>query len=139
MACYVCRWILTILSSLSEADLPCGNNSLVKTKAQHILRRLKLDDPHLKAIFFGYSSNLTEQLVKPILRYTENPSRPAKEQVWTSFHLLPSTGVLREEWICLCRNIDLQMNVYMDRKLGTCIGHQVLIRMTQLFRIVEVG
>ena len=139
VACRVCRWIFTTLSNFSDANLPHDDNSLTKVNAQHVVRRLKIDDPLLSAIFFDYCFNLTEKLSPPILRYAEQPSRPAKELVWTSFHSLCSTGVLKRDWVVFCRSIDLQEDIYTHGLLGTYIGHQVLIKMTQMFGFSDAG
>ena len=138
VACRVCRWIFTILSNFSDSNLPYDDNSLTKVNAQHVIRRLKIDDPLLSAIFFDYCFNLTDKLSPPILRYAGQPSRSAKELVWTSFHSMCSTGVLKRDWVVFCRSIDLQEDVYTHGLL-TYIGHQVLVKMTQMFGLSDAG
>ena len=89
----------TILGNLSDANLPYDDNSSTKVNVQHVIRRLKIDDPLLSAIFFDYCINLTDKLSPPILRYVGQPSRPAKELFWTSFHSMCCTGVLKRDWV----------------------------------------
>ena len=45
----------TILGNLSDSNLPYDDNSSTKVNAQHVIRRLKIDDPLLSAIYIDVS------------------------------------------------------------------------------------
>ena len=126
--------MLQILYDLKNLTFQTDIVADMKASSKSVLRRLKIDDGEISCHFFQFSNTLTGELYGPIRIYLQNPSRSAKESIWSIFHSLSCAGFFRSQWAQFCCSIGIPISscIVDCNLLRIHVAHQVLIRMLGL-------